>query len=142
AYQQCKLKNILELWRTLAVARATFLLNNNQDPFDHVPGCFKDKMPKKVITRFSGALRRKVDVHLFLTKVVEVICVSLAEEEEEIGEMSLCEYLTTYFEENEEEFPGLDEIPEDVSVKHMIHAWQLALDRSEQDIMRRTSMMI
>ena len=44
-------------------------------------------MLKKVITRFSGALRRKVDVHLFLTKVVEVICVSLAEEEEEIGEM-------------------------------------------------------
>ena len=44
-------------------------------------------MPKKVVTRFSEALRRKVDVHLFLTKVVEVICVSLAEEEEEIGEM-------------------------------------------------------
>ena len=47
-------------------------------------------MPKKVVTRFSGALRRKVDVHLFLTKVVEVICVSLAEEEEEIGEMRQC----------------------------------------------------
>ena len=30
AYQQCKLKNILELWRTLAVARARFLLNNNE----------------------------------------------------------------------------------------------------------------
>lgn len=30
AYQQCSLKNILELWRTLAVARARFLLNNNQ----------------------------------------------------------------------------------------------------------------
>ena len=44
-------------------------------------------MPKKVVTRFSGALKRKVDVHLFLTKVVEVICVSLAEEKEEIGEM-------------------------------------------------------
>ena len=30
AYLQCKLKNILELWRTLAVARARFLLNNNE----------------------------------------------------------------------------------------------------------------
>lgn len=29
-YQQCKLKNILELWRTLAVARARFLLHNNE----------------------------------------------------------------------------------------------------------------
>ena len=47
-------------------------------------------MPKKVVTRFSVALRRKVDVHLFLTKVVEVICVSLAEEEEENGEMRQC----------------------------------------------------
>lgn len=44
-------------------------------------------MPKKVVTRFSGALRKKVDVHLFLTKVVEVICVSLGEEKEETGEM-------------------------------------------------------
>ena len=47
-------------------------------------------MPKKVVTRFSGALRRKVDVHLFLTKVVEVICVSLADENEETGEMRQC----------------------------------------------------
>ena len=35
AYQQCKLKNILELWRTLAVARARFLLNNNEVFFNY-----------------------------------------------------------------------------------------------------------
>ena len=64
-----------------------FHLYRSQDPFDHVPECFKDEMPKKVVTRFSGALRKKVDVHLFLTKVVEVICVSLGEEKEETGEM-------------------------------------------------------
>ena len=64
-----------------------FHLYRSQDPFDHVPECFKDEMPKKVVTRFSGALRKKVDVHLFLTKVVEVICVSLADENEETGEM-------------------------------------------------------
>ena len=49
--------------------------------------------------------------------------------------------MARYFEENGEEFPGLDEMPENVSVKHMIHAWQLALERSEQDGQRRTSMM-
>ena len=54
---------------------------------------------------------------------------------------SLTEYLAAYFEENEEEFPGLDEIPHDILVKHVIHTWQLALERSEQDGRRRMSMI-
>ena len=53
----------------------------------------------------------------------------------------LSEYLSMYFEKNEEEFPYLDEIPEDACVKHMIYAWELALERSEQDGRRRRSMM-
>ena len=54
---------------------------------------------------------------------------------------SLTEYLAAYFEENEEEFPGLDKIPGDILVKHVIHTWQLALERSEQDGRRRMSMI-
>ena len=53
----------------------------------------------------------------------------------------LHEYLSMYFEKNKEEFPYLDEIPKDACVKHMIYAWQLALERSEQDGRRRRSMM-
>ena len=45
-------------------------------------------MPTRLMTHFSGALTKKaVDVHLFLTKVVEVISVRLAEEKKECGEM-------------------------------------------------------
>lgn len=45
-------------------------------------------MPTRLMTQFSGALTKKaVDVHLFLTKVVEVISVRLAEEKKEFGEM-------------------------------------------------------
>lgn len=54
---------------------------------------------------------------------------------------SLTEYLAAYFEENEEEFQGLDEIPHDILVKHVIHTWRLALERSEQDGRRRMSMI-
>ena len=57
-----------------------------QDPFDQVPVCFKDEMPKTIITRFSGALG-KVDVEMFLSKVVEVINLELAEEDEKNGDM-------------------------------------------------------
>ena len=53
----------------------------------------------------------------------------------------LNEYLSRYFEGDDEEFPGLDEIPDDACVKHMIYAWQLALDLSEQYGQRRKSMM-
>ena len=53
----------------------------------------------------------------------------------------LTEYLSRYFEDDDEEFPGLDEIPDDVCVKHMIYAWQLALELSEQVGQRRRSMM-
>ena len=57
-----------------------------QAPFDQVPDYFKVEMPKPIITRFSGALR-KVDVEMFLSKVVEVINLKLAEEDKETGDM-------------------------------------------------------
>ena len=57
-----------------------------QDPFDQVPDYFKVEMTKTIITRFSGALR-KVDVEMFLSKVVEVINLKLAEEDKETGDM-------------------------------------------------------
>ena len=45
-------------------------------------------MPTRLMIQFSGALTRKaVDVHVFLTKVVEVISVRLAEEKKEYGDL-------------------------------------------------------
>lgn len=41
-----------------------------------------------MITRFSGALR-KIDVELFLSKLVEVIISRLPQEDEGVGEMRL-----------------------------------------------------
>lgn len=63
-------------------------LNHSQDPFYNVPDCFKAEMPTRLMTQFTGALTRKaVDVHVFLSKVVEVISVRLAEEKKEYGDL-------------------------------------------------------
>ena len=49
----------------------------------------------------------------------------------------LGEYLGMYLNN----YPDVAEIPEDVCVKHVIYAWQLALDVRETDQGRRRSMM-
>ena len=43
-------------------------------------------MPRTVMTRFSAALK-KVNVELFLSKVVEVISLWLPQEDEQTGDM-------------------------------------------------------
>jgi len=94
-----------------------------------------------MILHFTAALR-KVNVELFLSKVVEVIILKLGQEDKDNGEMGFTEYLSMYFDENDEDgFPGWEEIPEDVCVKHVIYAWQLALEDSERGRGRRRSMM-
>jgi len=44
-------------------------------------------MPRTVMTRFSAALKKGVNPELFLGKVVEVIRLRLAEEDEQTGDM-------------------------------------------------------
>ncbi|XP_078382607.1 E3 ubiquitin-protein ligase rnf213-alpha-like isoform X3 [Oculina patagonica] len=136
AQQFCSLHHILDLWSTLAVARAKLLIKNEQDPFEEVPDIFKTEMPRQIMTHFSAALK-KVDIELFLSKVVEVISLWLAQEEEQTGEMGLGEYLLRY----SDDYPDAEEIPEEVCVKHVIYAWQLALEVRERDQGRRRSMM-
>lgn len=43
-------------------------------------------MPRGIVTRFSAALK-KMNVDLFLSQVVEVISLTLAQEEEGTGDM-------------------------------------------------------
>lgn len=43
-------------------------------------------MSRAAITRFSAALK-KMDIDLFLSRVIEVICLMLAHDEDTIGEM-------------------------------------------------------
>ena len=57
-----------------------------QDPFEKVPDIFKTEMPRKVMTHFSAELK-KVDIDLFLSKVVEVISLWLPQEDEQTGDM-------------------------------------------------------
>jgi len=44
-------------------------------------------MPRKVMIRFSSSLKKGVNPELFLSKVVEVIRLRLAEEDEQTGDM-------------------------------------------------------
>ena len=58
----------------------------SQNPFQDVPDIFQTEMPRKVMLRFSAELK-KVNIDLFLSKVVEVITLWLPQENEQTGEM-------------------------------------------------------
>lgn len=58
----------------------------SQEPFEKVPDFFKTEMPRTVMTHFSAALK-KVNIELFLSKVVEVISLWLPQEDEQTGDM-------------------------------------------------------
>ncbi|XP_022797655.1 E3 ubiquitin-protein ligase rnf213-alpha-like isoform X3 [Stylophora pistillata] len=128
AQQSCCLCHILDLWSTIAEARARFLFKNRQDPFEKVSDSFKEEMPKNTILLLSAALKR-MDVDLFLSRVIEVISLLLVHEEERNREMGLSEYLSRVFDDSSD----LDGIPEEVKVMHVIHACKLALDVRVRD---------
>ena len=58
----------------------------SQDPFEEVPEIFKTEMSRTVTTHLSAALK-KVNIELFLSKVVEVISLWLPQEDEQTGDM-------------------------------------------------------
>lgn len=136
AQQFCCLVHVLDLWSTLAVARAKSLFEHGQDPFEKISEIFKQEMQRPAITRFSAALK-KVNVDLFLSRIIEVISLMLTHEEDVTGELRLSEYLSMSFDDSSD----LDEIPDEVCVKHVIHAFQLAVEMRDRDQGRRRSMM-
>ena len=52
-----------------------------QDPFEDISESFKEEMPRDTIALLSAALKR-MDVDLFLRRVIEVISLRLVHEEE------------------------------------------------------------
>ncbi|CAH3037780.1 unnamed protein product, partial [Pocillopora meandrina] len=124
AQQSCCLCHILDLWSTIAEARAKFLFRNRQilifqffqDPFEDISESFKEEMPRDTIALLSAALKR-MDVDLFLRRVIE--------------------YLSRVFYDSSD----LDQTPDQVKVMHIIHACELALDVREKDQGRKRSMM-
>ncbi|PFX15559.1 E3 ubiquitin-protein ligase RNF213 [Stylophora pistillata] len=147
AQQSCCLGHIMDLWSTLAVVRVKSLLRNGQDPFEKVSEIFKQGMPRPTITRFSAALK-KINVDLFLSRVIEVISLMHAHDEDAISEMRLSEYLSMRFDDStdlDEIRPGDSEtptrIPDEVYVKYVIHAFELAVEVRDRDQGRRRSIM-
>lgn len=131
-----QLIHILDLWSTLAVARAKFLFKNEQDPFEKIPEIYKQEMPRLAVTRFSATLK-KMNVDLFLSRVVEVITLVLAHEKDTSSKLSLSEYLSMVFDDSSD----LEEIPDEVCVMHVVHAFKLALEVREKDQGSRRSML-
>ncbi|RMX46174.1 hypothetical protein pdam_00007851, partial [Pocillopora damicornis] len=122
AQQSFCLCHILDLWSTIAEAHAKFLFKNRQvlfqffpDSFEEISESFKEEMPRDTIALLSAALKR-MDVDLILRRG---------------------EYLSRVFDDSSD----LDQTPDEVKVKHIIHACKLALDVREKDRRRRRSMM-
>ena len=57
-----------------------------QDPFKEISESFKEEMPRDTIALLSAALK-KMDVDLFLRRMIEVISLQLVYEEERNREM-------------------------------------------------------
>lgn len=73
----------MRFWTVLILTDDFFY---SQDPFEEVPDIFKTEMPRAVMTHFSAALK-KINIELFLSKVVEVISLWLPQEDEQTGDM-------------------------------------------------------
>jgi len=73
---------------------------------------------------------RRVDLDRFVSEVLELILLNLrgdATPGEE--DMSLSEYIQWHLDNKEHEpIAGLDELPPEVQLKHVINAWQTSVD--------------
>ncbi|XP_078381354.1 E3 ubiquitin-protein ligase rnf213-alpha-like isoform X3 [Oculina patagonica] len=129
AQQCCQLRHVISLWRLLSLERARILMRRGEDPFEQIADTYKHVMSQKQMMKFSNAMRR-IDLDRFVSEVLELILLNLrgdaASGEED---MSLSEYIEWHLEnKGHEPVPGLDELPADVHLKHVINAWRTSVE--------------
>ncbi|XP_020616489.1 E3 ubiquitin-protein ligase RNF213-like [Orbicella faveolata] len=129
AQQCCQLRHVISLWRLLTLERARMLMKRGEDPFEQIADTYKHVMSSKQMMKFSNSMRR-VDLDRFVSEVLELILLNLrgdATPGEE--DMSLSEYIQWHLDNKEHEpIAGLDELPPEVQLKHVINAWQTSVD--------------
>ncbi|KAJ7339579.1 hypothetical protein OS493_005982 [Desmophyllum pertusum] len=133
AQQCCQLRHVISLWRLLSLERARILMRRGEDPFEQIANTYKQVMDPKQMMKFSNGMMR-VNLARFVSEVLELILLNLrgdAVRGEE--EMSLSSYVQWHLDNKEHEpIPGLDELPPDVQLKHVINAWRTSVETMGQ----------
>ncbi|CAH3189324.1 unnamed protein product [Porites lobata] len=129
AQQYCQLRHVISLWRLLTLERARILIRRGEDPFEQISDKYKQVMSRPELMKFSSGMRR-IDLDRFVCEVLELILLNLrgdAVPGEE--EMSLGEYIEWHLDnKGYEPVPGLDALPSEVQLKHVINAWRTSVE--------------
>ncbi|XP_022783821.1 E3 ubiquitin-protein ligase rnf213-alpha-like [Stylophora pistillata] len=129
AQQCCQFRHVLSLWRLLNLERAKILMRRGEDPFEQISDTYKQVMPQRQMMKFSNSMR-KIDSDRFVPEVLELILLNLRGEavpgEED---MSLRDFIEWHLDnKGHEPVTGLEELPPDVKLKHVIHAWRTSVE--------------
>lgn len=104
-------------------------MRRGEDPFEQIADTYKQAMPQRLMMKFSNSMRR-IDSDLFVPEVLELILLNLRGEavpgEED---MSLKDFIEWHLDnKGHEPVTGLDELPTDVKLKHVINAWGTSVE--------------
>lgn len=127
AEQHCNLSHILAMWRLMALEKAKIKSRNNQEPVEEMSDVFKVKLSSSVAGHLNRVLR-KIDMEHFLPQLLEMILLKVKHADENVADMSFREYLELYLaEKNLDQIPGMENIPENVHMKHLQAVWSSAV---------------
>lgn len=131
AGQYCQLKHVLSLWRVLSLQRATLFIRRHEDPFEQIPDMFKEKMPVKLKMKFIKSLPM-IDLDRFVFEVLELIALNIAGESPDKNDTSLKLYVEWHLDNKGHlPIPGLDQLPEDLKLTHVIDVWKTSVEERE-----------
>jgi hypothetical protein len=125
AQQHCRLKHVRSLWRLLTVVKGRRLCLANQEPFEHVSPAYRVKMDAATCQSLEKALR-KLNIEAFLLEMVEIITLEL-QRWEETANMEQYELRLAMEELYGSKLHGLNHIPPQVQLKHLLHCWKVAV---------------
>lgn len=131
AEQHCHLSHTLALWRLMALEKAKIKSRNKQEPFEQMSDIFKEKLSSSDLAQLNRILR-KIDMDLFLPRLLEMVLLNVKHAKENIVSMSFNEYFELYLEEKGlEQVPGTENISDDVKMKHLKAVWNAAVQLSD-----------
>ncbi|XP_070580814.1 E3 ubiquitin-protein ligase rnf213-alpha-like isoform X2 [Ptychodera flava] len=134
----CQLKHILALWQLLAVERARRLTINAQDPFDSLND-YREELNPELVQNLCTALR-SINVDSLVNELHHYIAIGLKKQkdaEEDVPNWKLRDVLMVYIDYNDhDEIANLEEIPEDILVKHIWSTWTVVINYQQREAHR------
>ncbi|XP_067056125.1 E3 ubiquitin-protein ligase rnf213-alpha-like isoform X2 [Acropora muricata] len=129
AQQCCQLRHVVSFWRLLSLERARILIARGQDPFESISDTFKHVIPSTEMMKLSVAMKR-IDLDSFVGEVLELIWLNLRMEPSTGGkEMSLGDFIQWHLDnKGHDPIHGLDQLPGNVKLKHVIAAWRTSVE--------------